>query len=141
MVQVEKVLDQQDTALGVFLDIEEAFNNTSYDSMCATLAKHGVDYTTVRWIRATLEGWLATVTLGGTSRSIEVSRDCPQGGVLSSLLRCLVVDDLIARLNGGEVYTQGYADDICLLVVGKFPNTVSGLTQWDLHTVEMWCDK
>ena len=26
MVRVEKVLDQQETALGVFLDIEEAFN-------------------------------------------------------------------------------------------------------------------
>jgi len=28
----------------------------------------------------------------------------------------------------------------CLLAVGKFPNTVSGLTQWALHTVETWCD-
>jgi hypothetical protein len=34
--------------------IEVAFNNTSYDSMCAALAGHGVDYTIVRWIRATL---------------------------------------------------------------------------------------
>jgi hypothetical protein len=118
MVQVEKVLDQQDTALGVFLDKEEAFNNTSYDNMCATLAKHGVDYTIVRWIRATLEGWLARVILGGASRSIEVPRDCPQGGVLSSLLWCLVVDDLIARFNWDAVDTQGYVDDICLLVVG-----------------------
>jgi len=25
--------------------------------------------------------------------------------------------------------------------VGKFSNTVSGLLQWALHTVEMWCDK
>ena len=32
-VQVEKVLDQQETPLGVFLDMERAFNNTSYDSM------------------------------------------------------------------------------------------------------------
>jgi hypothetical protein len=30
---------------------------------------------------------------------------------------CLVVDEVIARLNGGGVYTQGYADDIRLLVV------------------------
>jgi len=30
MVQVEKVLDLQETALSVFLDIEKAFNNTSY---------------------------------------------------------------------------------------------------------------
>jgi hypothetical protein len=33
--------------------------------MCAALAKHGVDYTIVRWIRATLEGQLAMATVGG----------------------------------------------------------------------------
>ena len=51
------------------------------------------------------------------------------------------VNELLARLNEGGVYTQGYADDICLLAVGKFPNTVSGLIQRDLHTVETWCDE
>jgi hypothetical protein len=39
------------------------------------------------------------------------------------------------------VYTQRYADDICLLAVGKFPNTVSGLVHWSLHVVEAWCDE
>jgi len=82
VLQVEKALDQQETALGVFLDREGAFNNTSYDSMCVALAKHGVDYTIIWWTRATLEGQLATVTLGGSSRSIEVSRGCPKEGVL-----------------------------------------------------------
>jgi hypothetical protein len=79
VVRVEKVLDQQETALGVFLDTERAFNNTSYDSMCIALAKHGVDYTIIRWIRATLEGWLAKATLGGFSRSVEVSKRLPIG--------------------------------------------------------------
>jgi hypothetical protein len=37
-------------------------------------------------------------------------------------------------------YIQGYTDDICLLAVGKFPNTVSGLMQWVRHTVQTWCD-
>ena len=37
VVQVVKALDQQEIALSVFLDIEGAFNNTSYDSMCAAL--------------------------------------------------------------------------------------------------------
>jgi hypothetical protein len=141
MVWVEKALDQQETALGVYLDIEEVFNNTSYDSKCGALFKHGVDYTIVRWIGATLEGCLVAAPLGGSSRDIEVSRGCPQGSVLSAFLLCLVVDDLIARLNRGGVYTQGYADDICLLVVGKFPNTVSGIIQWALHTVQTWCDE
>jgi hypothetical protein len=55
-----------------------------------------------------------------------VSRGCPQGGVLSPVLWCLVVDELLARLNRGGVYTKGYVDDICLLAMGKFPNTVQG---------------
>jgi hypothetical protein len=49
------------------------------------------------------------------------------------------VNELLVRLNEGSVYAWGYADDICLLAVGKFPNTVSGLIQWALHTIELWC--
>jgi len=70
-----------------------------------------------------------------------VSRGCPQGGVLSPLLWCLVVNEMLAMLNEGGVYSQEYADDICLLVVGKFPNTVSGLLKWALYTIEEWCDE
>ena len=69
-VQVGKVLDQQETALGVFLDIDGPFNSTSYDTMCAVLFKRGVDYTIIWWIRATLEGRLAAATLGRSSRSV-----------------------------------------------------------------------
>jgi hypothetical protein len=29
----------------------------------------------------------------------------------------------------------------CLLMVGKFPNKVSGLIQWALSTAEIWCSK
>jgi len=43
VVWVEKALDQQETAVGVFLDIEGAFDNTSYDSMCLALSRHGTD--------------------------------------------------------------------------------------------------
>ena len=89
-----------------FLDIEGAFDNASYNSMCTALARHGEDQTIVRWIRATLEGRLATAALGVVTRSVAVSRGCPQGGVLSPLLWCLVVDDLLVRLEG-NVYTQG----------------------------------
>jgi hypothetical protein len=55
-----------------------------------------------------------------------VCRGCPQGDVLS-LLPWFLVDYFIARLNGGEIHTQGDADDICLLAERKSPNTVLGL--------------
>jgi len=47
------------------------------------------------------------------------------------------LNELLVRLNEGSVYAHGFADDICLLAVGKFPNTVSRLIPWALHTVEM----
>jgi hypothetical protein len=69
---------------------------------------------------------MAAANHGGSSKIVAVIRGCPQGGVLSPVLWCLVVNDLIARLNGGGIYNQGYVNDICLLLAGKFPNTVSG---------------
>lgn len=83
--QVEKVLDQQETALGVYLYIEMAFN-VSYEPMCGGLVKHGVDHTIVQWIRAMLEGHPVVATLNGFSTRVVVSRVCPQGGVLSPIL-------------------------------------------------------
>jgi hypothetical protein len=50
VVRLEKGLDQQEKALVIFLDIEGAFNNTSYDSICAALANHGVSSTIIRRI-------------------------------------------------------------------------------------------
>jgi hypothetical protein len=93
---------------------------------CVMLVRHGGDYTTVRWIRATLVGRAVAATLNGSSVRVAVSRGSPQWGVLSPLLWCLVVDDLIVRISGSGIYIPGYTDD----VVGKFPNTVSGFMQW-----------
>jgi hypothetical protein len=113
VVQVEKAFDQQESALCVFLDIrpEGAFNNTCCDTMCDSLVRHGGDYTIVRWIRANLEGRVVAANLNGSSVRVAVSRGWPQGGVLSPLLWCLVVDDLIAMFSGSGIYIQGYADD------------------------------
>jgi hypothetical protein len=119
MVWVEKMLDQQKRVLGLFLYIEGTFNNASYDSMCAALVKQGLDHIIVQWIRATLEGHLAVATLSEFSTRVAVSRNCPQGGVLSLILLLLFVDDLITRLIG--------VDDICLPKVGKVPNPMLGL--------------
>jgi len=137
LVVKDEVLDQKETALGIFLDTEGAFNYNSFNSTCTAPSRHGVGHTVVPWVKAILEGCLATTTLNESFMSTAVSRGCLQGGMLSPLLWCLV-EELRVRLKEGGVYTQSYADDISLLTVKKFPNTLSELMQQALHTVQIW---
>ena len=56
-------------------------------------------------------------------------RGCPQGGVLSPLLWNLTMDELLWDLNEAGYYSIGFADDIAIIIRGKFPSTVSEVLQ------------
>src|SRR5690606_1436618 len=60
-------------------------------------------------------------------------------GVLSPLLWCLVADEIIKTLNGMGAFTIGYADDIAVIIEGRYPDTVSELMQAAVSTLENWC--
>ncbi len=47
----------------------------------------------------------------------KVTEGCFQGGVLSPLLWCMVVDSLLQQLNAEGYRTQGCADDFTMVVV------------------------
>jgi hypothetical protein len=72
---------------------------------------------------------------------VSAARGCPQGEVLSPLLWSLDLDDLIWRLNNDGYDTVGYADDIAILIKGKFPHTVSEFLQTALYKLQQWCGK
>jgi hypothetical protein len=58
--------------------------------MCAALLRHWVGYSIVQWIRPTLEGFLAKVTLNGSVMMAAVSRGCPTG-------TCVVATAVVPR--------------------------------------------
>jgi hypothetical protein len=53
----------------------------------------------------------------------------------------MAVDELIDGLSENGCYTQGCADDIAILIGGKFANIVSELFQGALSMVQQWCDR
>jgi hypothetical protein len=59
--------------------------------------------------------------------------------VFLPLLWSLVTDDHLRGLNSNDNYTVGYADDIAILINGKFPQTLSEVLQTALYTVQKWC--
>ena len=68
-----------------------------------------------------LGGRKIIAVLAGETLEGFVSKGCLQRGMLlSPLLWSLFVDKLIRILNENRCYTLGYADDIAILVSGKF---------------------
>jgi len=52
-----------------------------------------------------------TISQENTTIRGKPDKSCPQGGVLSPLLWCLVVNDLFEDLQKGSFLVYGYADD------------------------------
>jgi hypothetical protein len=88
-----------------------------------------------------LGGRKVTATFAGETLEGSMARGCLQGGVLLPLLWSLVVDKHIRGLGANGYYILGYADDIAILIHGKFLNTVSELLQEALSMVQQWCDR
>ena len=136
--RIEGQLEAGGYTVGSFLDIEGAFNNTPHEVICREASQRGVPDRLVCWIRRMLRRRIVT-SLGPTRVGGWVERGCPQGGVLSPLLWCLVIDGLLRNLNDRGIYAQGYADDLAILVRGSFIDTLMEVMQSALETTESWC--
>jgi len=77
----------------------------------------------------------------GETMQVASVRGCPQGGVLSPLLWNLTVDQLLWDLNEAVYYSIGFADDIAIIIRGKFPGTVSEVLQNAIKRLENWCNR
>ena len=98
--------------MGAFLDIEGAFDNTSFNAITTAVREHGLEETCCRWIESTLENRLVRTFLMGSSLTARVVGGCPQCRVLSPLLWNLVADRLLVIINDLGFSTYGYADNI-----------------------------
>lgn len=141
VARVEKANNKKEVALVAFLDIEGAFDRTSFKSMNNALSRHNINNTIGRWVDSMLRGRQVQATLNGDTIEVAVAKGCPQGGVLSPLLWDLVVDELLNELNKKGIYTQGYADDIVIIIMGKNLYRISRQMQQALKIVEDWCKR
>jgi hypothetical protein len=129
----------KEVALCAFLDIEGAFDNTSYESIQRAAQNKGIDPTSINWIKAMLHSRKISASIGDTTISVKAIKGCPQGGVLSPLLWSLVMDRLLDELTAGGYEVQGYADDLVITIRGKHDGILSARMQSALTLVRNWC--
>jgi hypothetical protein len=135
--EIERALKGGLVALGAFQDIEGAFDNTTFESICRAVKEQRLEHKVIRWIHAMLSSWQVVMAQMGSMMRGSASWWCLQGIVLASLLWSLMADELLVWLSKGGLYMQGYSNDL-VLISGKFPSTVSVLMQMFLSIVQRW---
>ena len=112
VTKIERTIVEGQYALGIFLDIEGAFDNVSFKTITDSLSEFNLPQLIVRWINAMLRSRTVTVTVQGISVSKRVKKGCPQGGIMSPLLWNLVINSLILLINSTPADSEGFADDV-----------------------------
>lgn len=138
---IEKSLDCKEYTLAAFLDIEGAFNNIKPKAIADALTSLEIEDLIRGWITRMLSSRIIVSSLGGSSIERLVSRGTPQGGVLSPLLWNIVINNLLLELEGKGFKVIAYADDVAILVTGKFPITLKERMQVALDIMEKWANE
>lgn len=138
---IEKAFSLKHSSLGVFLDIEGAFDNVSFESIIEAARMYGVPPFITSWIHNMLSNRILCSSLRQAVIRVLSLCGCPQGGVISPLLWLLVGNGLLRKLNDLGIPTYGFADDYLILISGMCINTLFDLMQQALRAVENWCDQ
>jgi hypothetical protein len=86
VTRTESATEHKEIALAAFLDIEGAFDRTSFEVITQAGERHGTESTICRWICSMLESRNIVTTLSGETLRVFTAKGCPQRGVLSPVL-------------------------------------------------------
>jgi hypothetical protein len=93
----------------------------------------------VDWTQKTVAGRNPALYHREGTTAGKPGRGCPQGGVLSILLWCLVVNDLFEDLKRESLHVYCYADDIAIVAGGRFLTTLRDLIEHAVKMTYRWC--
>ena len=136
--KIESALKNGNFALGIFLDIEGAFDNIPFTAIKEAL-EHSIGKGNIsNWIMQLVSTRKLQFTLGATAFIFQVLAGCPQGGVLSPFLWNLVIDGLL-RLMDCNRALQAFADDLALILAGCMLSHLRDMGQIYLNKCNQWC--
>ena len=138
--RIEDAIQHGQIGLGIFLDVEGAFDNIKYSSIHKALEDAKIPSGIADWIKTMLSDRTITIQLHGLSITRKISKGCPQGGILSPLLWNLTLNMLLANPNLDTDFIQAFADDLAVLIQGFDLNeTMRSIAIRYLKTIDKWC--
>ena len=115
--RIEDAIQHGQIGLGIFLDVEGAFDNIKYSSIHKALEDAEIPSGIADWIKTMLSDRTITIQLHGLSITRKISKGCPQGGILSPLIWNLTLNLLLSNPNMDNDFIQAFADDLAVLIL------------------------
>ncbi len=135
---IESSILRDKFVLGIFLDIEGAFDNLSTGMAIESMKGKGFPEDTINWYAYYLKNRTASIEIAGAKTKRHLTKGTPQGGVLSPLAWIVNFEGLLEILNQGPAKGVGYADDGMVMIAGSDPGTLVNLIQPILDQAAGW---
>ena len=114
--QIQEAMLQNKLAVGVFIDLQKAFDTVNHEILLKKLEHYGISGTSKKWFRSYLTNRQQYVSINGIdSNTTTTLHGVPQGSVLGPLLFLIYINDLHTCIRNSSTFH--FADDTNLLYI------------------------
>ena len=136
--EIEKSILNNHYSLGIFLDIQGAFDNITNKAIEASMIKHGFPPDMIYWYCNYIQQRSCINKIGTATLTRYLNKGTPQGGVFSPIAWNLAFDDFLYSFDEDPSLAIGFADDGSILTSGPDPETLTHLAQSALLKATHW---
>lgn len=130
-------IDNNNVVLGLFLDLEKAFDTVDHKILLAKLDNYGIRGKMNDWIKDYLSNRQQYTVVGGVkSTLLEVQTGVPQGSVLGPLFFVIYINDIANTLNNET--PRLFADDTNLFIAAPDIGTLRTKANDAISALENW---
>ena len=130
-------LDEQHFVLGIYLDLQKAFDTVNHEILLYKLYNYGIRGVAHDWIKSYLfNRQQCTVVNGSVSNLAKITCGVSQGSVLGPLLFLLYVNDIANAVP--DLNVKLFADDTNLFVTNRDPVLLNNTANEDINNLNKW---
>jgi len=134
---IEKELHDKKFVLGIFMNLQKAFDTINLNILLDKLHHYGFRETSFNWFKTYLIGRSQFTVVNGEKSLIKITNcGVPQGTVLGPLLFLLYINDITRSVNKSQI--KLFADDSNLFVVSDDLKTLFDIANNELTCLSQW---